>query len=285
MTLLIPFTKRKVFLKPETILLVLLAAGAFIRFFGLEYSSLWLDELYSMLGSDPGKTWTEVYEYSKNDQPPLFFFILHGWLKIFGNTDFAGRSLTCVFGLLGIVVMYFLGKEIKNEKLGILAAFITTINWFHTDISKEIRFYPLVFLLTACSFLFFLRCIKRTRAIDFVWGTGYGTFNYLKGQYGFKDLILIDAHNGYLNTLAQLGFSAVFFLYLIYLYPILNFKEVQDKTFLACLAFINLTMAICDLSNAGIYKSPAFALLAFNAVVMSMLKRQGTETEHTLPVK
>ena len=80
MTLLIPFTKRKVFLKPETILLVLLAAGAFIRFFGLEYSSLWLDELYSMLGSDPGKTWTEVYEYSKNDQPPLFFFILHGWL-------------------------------------------------------------------------------------------------------------------------------------------------------------------------------------------------------------
>ena len=118
-----------------------------------------------------------------------------------------------------------------------------------------------------------------------VWGTGYGTFNYLKGQYGFKDLILIDAHNGYLNTLAQLGFSAVFFLYLIYLYPILNFKEVQDKTFLACLAFINLTMAICDLSNAGIYKSPAFALLAFNAVVISMLKRQGTETEHTLPVK
>ena len=117
MTLLIPFTNKAIFLKTETILLILIAAGAFIRFFGLEYSGLWLDEIYSMLGSDPTTTLSDVYEYSKNDQPPLFFFLLHGWLKIFGNTDFAGRSLTCIYGVLGIIVMYFLGKEVKNEKV------------------------------------------------------------------------------------------------------------------------------------------------------------------------
>lgn len=149
-------------------ILILLLLGGIIRFFGLTYAGLWLDEIYSMLGSAPEKTLLGVYTYSAHDQPPLFFFLLHGWLKIFGFTDFAGRSLTCLFGLMGIVAIFYLGKELKNEKLGLLTAFLTTINWFHTDISKEIRFYPLVFLLTTLSFLFFLRSIKNPRVINFL---------------------------------------------------------------------------------------------------------------------
>ena len=155
-------------IKPGVLLLLLVLVGAFIRFFQLDYSSLWLDELYSMLGSDPNTTFADVYEYSKHDQPPLFFFLLHGWLKLVGNSDFSGRALTSIFGVFGIVAIYFLGKEIKNEKLGLFAAFITTINYFHTGISKEIRFYPLVFLLVILSYLFYLRCIKKSTIIDFV---------------------------------------------------------------------------------------------------------------------
>ncbi len=149
-------------------ILILLLLGGFIRFFELTYAGLWLDEIYSMLGSAPEKTISEVYTYSIHDQPPLFFLLLHGWLKIFGFTDFAGRSLTCLFGLIGIVAIFFLGKELKDEKLGLLTAFLTTINYSHTDISKEIRFYPLVFLLTTISFLFFLKSVKNPRAINFL---------------------------------------------------------------------------------------------------------------------
>ena len=54
-------------------LLVLLAAAAFFRFYNLTYESLWLDEIYSMRGSDPNTSLSDVYEYSKHDQPPLFF--------------------------------------------------------------------------------------------------------------------------------------------------------------------------------------------------------------------
>jgi uncharacterized membrane protein len=154
--------------KTTHILLILIVAGAFIRFFRLEYSGLWIDEIFSMLGSSPEKSLRDVYDYSVSDQPPLFFVILHYWLKFFGNTDFAGRALTCLFGLGGIVSIFFLGKEIKNEKVGLMASFITTLNWFHTDISKEIRFYPLVFLLVSLSYLFFLRSIRRQRIADFL---------------------------------------------------------------------------------------------------------------------
>ena len=150
------------------ILVILVIVGAIIRLYKLTYVGLWLDELFSMNGADPAKTLMEVYEYSKGDQPPLFFFLLHGWLKLFGYTDFVGRLLAVLFGLTGIVAIYFLGKEFKNSNVGLIAAFITAINWFHADMSREIRFYPLVFLLSTLSYLFFLRSIKNGKTRDFI---------------------------------------------------------------------------------------------------------------------
>lgn len=151
------------------ILLLLLIVGAAIRFYKLDYSGLWLDEIFSMETADPSLTFGKIYEDTKSDQPPTLFFLLNGWLKIFGYTDFAARSLSCIFGVLGILSMYFLGKEFKNERLGLIAAFLTTINYFHIGVSVEIRFYALVILLSALSFLFFLRAIKETKAMDFIW--------------------------------------------------------------------------------------------------------------------
>ena len=155
--------KARVFL----ILMVLIIVGAMARFYRLTGPSLWLDELFSMNGADPATTLRDVYEYCKGDQPPFFFVLLHGWLKVFGYTDLAGRSLTVLFGLLGIPAIYFLGKVFKSTNVGLIAAFITAINWFHADISREIRFYPLVFLLSTLSYLFFLHSIKRSKVSDF----------------------------------------------------------------------------------------------------------------------
>src|SRR5688572_17181780 len=120
------------------VLLVLLLAGAAIRFYKLDYTGLWLDELGSMRIADPSFTLKDLYEISKADQPPATFIILHGWVKLFGYTDLAGRSLTVIYGLLGILAMFFLGREFRGDRLGLLAAFLTTINWFHVGVSVEI---------------------------------------------------------------------------------------------------------------------------------------------------
>ena len=107
-----------------------------------------------------------------------------------------------------------------------------------------------------------------------VFGTGHGTFNYLKNNYGFDEVLLIDAHNGYLNTLAQMGVCGVPLIYFIYLFPFLTYRRLKNRrsSFLIFLFVISTTMAIADMSNAGIYKYPIFALLAFNAVILSKLR-------------
>lgn len=146
----------------------MIVLGFALRLFNLDATGLWMDELHSVIGSDPGKTVSQVIEYCKQDQPPLFFLMLHGWFKIFPYEDFSGQALAAILGSLGIIAIYFAGKEWKNINVGLIAAFLTTINYFHVDASRQIRFYPLVFLLSTLSFLFFLRIFKRGKTTDFI---------------------------------------------------------------------------------------------------------------------
>jgi 4-amino-4-deoxy-L-arabinose transferase-like glycosyltransferase len=154
---------------PAPLLLAsMMVLGFALRLFNLDATGLWMDELHSVIGSDPGKTVSQVIEYCKQDQPPLFFLMLHGWFKIFPYEDFSGQALVAITGSLGIIAIYFAGKEWKNINVGLIAAFLATINYFHVDASRQIRFYPLVFLLSTLSFLFFLRIFKRRKTTDFI---------------------------------------------------------------------------------------------------------------------
>lgn len=145
----------------------LVISAFFFRFFNLEINGLWLDEIHSAIGAAPDKTINEVLEYCKKDQPPFFFLMLHYWYKGFGYNDFTGRFFVILTGLIGIVAVYFLGKECKNESVGLFASFLSAVNYFHIDFSREVRFYPLVFLLTAFSYLFFLRVFKKGTTMNY----------------------------------------------------------------------------------------------------------------------
>jgi len=158
-------------LKTHHVLLLILCLGFLLRIINLEVTGLWMDEIHSAVGTDPDITVSEVLEYCKKDQPPVFFLLLHGWFELFEFNDFNGRFFVLLTSLPGIISMYFLGKELKNSKVGLIAAFLTAINYFHVDHSRQIRFYPLVFLFSSLSYLFFIRIFKHKRPVDFVFYT------------------------------------------------------------------------------------------------------------------
>jgi uncharacterized membrane protein len=150
------------------LLFLLCITGVFLRLYNLDVKGLWLDEIHSAYGADPDKTVKEVLEYSKGDQPPLYFLILHGWFNAFSYNDVTGRVLSIVIAVLGIISVFFLGKEFKNARAGLIVSFLTVINYFHIYHSREVRFYPLVFLLSTLSYLFFLRALKNGKLKDFI---------------------------------------------------------------------------------------------------------------------
>lgn len=190
---------------------ILIFAGLVLRLLNLEIIGLWMDEIHSVVGTDPDKTVAEVIEYCKTDQPPLFFLLLHGWFKIFPYSDLSGRILATLTGLLGILAMYHLGKEYKNYKVGVVAAFLTTINYFHVDHSRQIRFYPLVFLFSALSYYFFIRILKRKKLADFIF-------------YILATSALVNTH-----YFGMVVFASQFILFI----GILIWKKIKDVRFIS----------------------------------------------------
>ncbi len=149
-------------------LYIIVFLGLGIRLYRLDFQSLWVDEIASMNGADPDSSWSAVVEYSVSDQPPAFFLLLHGWFKVFPFNDISGRLFSVTLGIAGIFAMYLLGKEVKDRKTGLTAAAITSFSYVHILFSQDVRFYTLVFLSSALSYLFFIKAVKENRLIDFV---------------------------------------------------------------------------------------------------------------------
>jgi uncharacterized membrane protein len=79
--------------------------------------------------------------------PPLYFWLLHYWRLISGDSEFGLRLLSVMFGLLTIAAAYLLGKRINGRFTGLLAALFMTISRFDISWSQEMRMYALAALL------------------------------------------------------------------------------------------------------------------------------------------
>jgi uncharacterized membrane protein len=154
------------------VLVAIIVLAVLSRLYNLTFQSLWLDELYTMSIADPGHSIKDIMAYIKTDfHPPLHYIIAHLFFKIVGFNDFSGRLLSALIGILGVIAMYLLGKQIKDKRTGILMALLTSVNYYHIYYSQEIRMYILIFLFSALSGLFLLKALNRNKSIDYVYYT------------------------------------------------------------------------------------------------------------------
>jgi uncharacterized membrane protein len=149
-------------------ILIITVIGSVLRFYHLNFQSLWLDELHSIIPTDPLNPLPLLLEYCKTDQPPAFFVYLHYVFRIFGFSDINGRIACAIPGILAIPVCYYLGNEVRGKSTGLLTALLVSINYFHIYYSQELRFYSLTFLFSALSYLFFIRAYKTNKLRDFI---------------------------------------------------------------------------------------------------------------------
>jgi len=141
-------------------LLAAVLLGLALRLYKVDFQSLWLDELYSIVPTNPSNSASHVIEYSKGDQPPFFFLLLHFWFKISQYTEYSARIFSSIIGVFGIISIYFLGTELGGKQTGIFASFLLAVNHFHIHYSQDVRFYGLLFLMSSLSYLFFIRSLR-----------------------------------------------------------------------------------------------------------------------------
>ena len=86
------------------ILLLLLGAYA-LRLYRLDGQSLWWDEGISLHLATSSAA-DIVRDRLNNIHPPLYFFLLKGWLALVGVSPFTGRYLSVLAGLLPVALVF-----------------------------------------------------------------------------------------------------------------------------------------------------------------------------------
>lgn len=94
---------------------------------------------------------------SRDTSPPLYYLLSHFWMKIFGTSELAIRSLTFLFFLATALTVYLIGKHLWDSKTGLIAGLLTLTNPFLFNYAFEGRMYALLALTSTLSVYFFLK--------------------------------------------------------------------------------------------------------------------------------
>lgn len=187
--------------KKYYLLILVFIVGLCLRLYDLGTESIWYDESISIAVAKLGLIQQYKWSFLQNDNNPLFYYeFLHFWIKIFGDSEFASRLPSALFGAFSVIMIFFVGKSLYNRNVGIVAALLLAVSDFHIKYSQEARSYSLLALLALLSIYFFLKLIRS------------GNRWYLIG-YVISSLLMIYTHYyGFFILAAQNIFFFAYYL-------------------------------------------------------------------------
>ena len=310
------------------ILLIFICCFGFVlRIYRLDSRSIWVDETFSLFestgqGQDmdnflnaenvgtglkktaplPSGRYLSFLKYNPNrglrdvlisilktdTQPPLYFFIMHLWIKYFGDTLFSIRLFSVVCGIISIICAFFITCILFGRMAGLFSALFIAVSPFAVFYSREARHYSLILAITLLSNYFLIKFQKEDRKvflIGFIIATALGL--YIHYFYTFVLLaqviyFLLRKFTPEKKNTFYVAFSISLLLYLPWILAVLrygyNFKltewvfghptniaeiirtilaklmlffSVLDKKIYAYYVILNYSLVICLLLLAG----------------------------------
>lgn len=133
-------------------LMLIVACGAGLRFYhiGEAPPGLYRDEAF--YGLDALRVLAgdlSIYFAANNGREGLFMYLLAASVAAFGRTPEALRLTSAVVGTLTLAAIYFAGRSMFSPRIGLLAAAILAINFWHLAISR-VAFRAITLPLTLC---------------------------------------------------------------------------------------------------------------------------------------
>ncbi|MFQ6058965.1 MAG: glycosyltransferase family 39 protein [Anaerolineae bacterium] len=137
---------------------ILLLAFA-LRAYKLGDQNIWWDEGLAVWAAR--KPFIAMTLWTAGDvHPPLYFWSLWPWVRLVGESEFAVRYLSLIFGLLTVALIYPLGKRLINRRVALLATLLLAVSRFHVWWSQEMRMYVLAGLLGTLSVYWMVRLVS-----------------------------------------------------------------------------------------------------------------------------
>ncbi len=196
---------RNKFLKKRLIsiylpIIAITVLGGILRFHQLGTEAIWHDEsaTWRFAQLPLSQLWGKEAVLETN--PPLYYTLQKFWL-IFGQSEFALRSLAAVIGTLTIPLVYGLGRTLAGQGLGLLAAALFATSSFNIRYSQEARTYSLM-----------------TAAITLaMWGLAFLMKNPGSAKATIRRAILSCLPGNSLTTHANRSYPRIVFAWLAYI--------------------------------------------------------------------
>lgn len=134
--------------RARLLVVVLILLALVLRATNLTAQSLWADEGNSVRVTD--RSLPLVIDAARADvHPPGYYLLLWAWVRGFGQSETAVRALSVVVGVALVGVVYLVGTDLWNPRVGWLGALCAALSPLQVQYSQEVRMYILVAFLAA----------------------------------------------------------------------------------------------------------------------------------------
>jgi mannosyltransferase len=123
---------------------LILIVALLLRLFRLGHQSLWLDEIASWAISS-----RDLHRVLKSEptNPPIYYLLLHFWMKAFGTSEWAIRSLNVLPSVFSVWLVYRLAERLFNRGVAFVSAAYMAVSTFQIYYAQEARCFTLLTVL------------------------------------------------------------------------------------------------------------------------------------------
>lgn len=151
------------------LLLCVLLLGIFLRFLGIDKpEGLWYDEINTYFIAKQSFPMGILHTLIERDLHfPLYYWILHIWMNLFGDSDVILRLFSAIFGILTLPIAYLIGRELNGKKGGLLTLLLFSINSGLIYYAQEVRFYSVLAFFCTLVALFLIKVDKNPSKLNY----------------------------------------------------------------------------------------------------------------------
>lgn len=162
-------------LLPLLALAGILALALALRLYRIDAQSFWYDEGTSVVLAT--RDLPTIAQGAADDiHPPLYYFLLHYWESLFGQSEAAVRSLSALMGVALVFLTWAIGKRLFGSLTALAGALLLAVSPVAVYYSQETRMYTQAAMFGAAAFLAMLTFIQRSVAPRSVAPTSVGSY-------------------------------------------------------------------------------------------------------------
>jgi hypothetical protein len=118
--------------------------GGFFRALLISNKGMGLDETFSVWLADHSVVDMLHWIVKIDQNPPLYYLLLHYWIALNGDAPYYARLLSAIFGAGTIPIIYLIGKRMSGAVLGLTASAFLALSPFSIYYAQETRMYTLL---------------------------------------------------------------------------------------------------------------------------------------------